>query len=48
MKILEFETELKVTASVVKGLESMTSNPVTSLVWVQSLGDALVVQLGGR
>jgi hypothetical protein len=27
----------------VEGLESMTSNPVTSLVWVRSPGDALVV-----
>jgi hypothetical protein len=24
-------------------VDSMTSNPVTSLAWVQSLGDALVV-----
>jgi hypothetical protein len=31
------------TASVVEGLESMTSNPVTSLTWVRSPGDALVV-----
>jgi hypothetical protein len=30
------------TASVVEGLESMTSNPVTSLAWVRSPGDALV------
>jgi hypothetical protein len=28
---------------VVEGLESMTSNPVTSLAWVWSPGDALVV-----
>jgi hypothetical protein len=28
------------TASVVEGLESMTSNPVTSLAWVRSPGDA--------
>jgi hypothetical protein len=28
---------------VVEGLESMTSNPVTSLAWVRSPGDALVV-----
>jgi hypothetical protein len=32
-----------VKASVVEGLESMTSNPVTSLAWVRSPGDALVV-----
>jgi hypothetical protein len=32
-----------ITASVVEGLESMTSNPVTSLAWVRSPGDALVV-----
>jgi hypothetical protein len=31
------------TASMVEGLESMTSNPVTSLARVRSLGDALVV-----
>jgi hypothetical protein len=31
------------TGSVVEGLESMTSNPVISLAWVGSLGDALVV-----
>jgi hypothetical protein len=31
------------TASVVEGLESMTSNPGTSLAWVRSPGDALVV-----
>jgi hypothetical protein len=31
------------TASVVEGLESMTSNPVDSLAWVRSPGDALVV-----
>jgi hypothetical protein len=31
------------TASVVEGLESMTSNPVTFLAWVRSPGDALVV-----
>jgi hypothetical protein len=44
-------TEIKVlfimviNASVVEGLESMTSNPVTSesLAWVRSPGDALVV-----
>jgi macrodomain Ter protein organizer (MatP/YcbG family) len=32
-----------VTASMVEGLESMTSNPVTSLAWVRSPGDSLVV-----
>jgi hypothetical protein len=26
----------------------MTSNPVTSLAWVRSPGDALVVKRGGR
>jgi hypothetical protein len=31
------------TASVVEWLESMTSNPVTSLAWVRSPGDAYVV-----
>ncbi|XP_060583957.1 NXPE family member 3-like isoform X2 [Ruditapes philippinarum] len=31
------------TASVVEGLESMTSNPATSLAWVRSPRDALVV-----
>jgi hypothetical protein len=31
------------TASVVEGLESMTSNPVTSLARVWSPGDALVI-----
>jgi hypothetical protein len=31
------------TASVVEGLESMISNPVTSLAWIRSPGDALVV-----
>jgi hypothetical protein len=31
------------TASMVEGLETMTSNPVTSLAWVRSPGDALVV-----
>jgi hypothetical protein len=31
------------TTSVVEGLESMTSNPVTSLARVRSPGDALVV-----
>jgi hypothetical protein len=31
------------TASVVDGLESLTSNPVTSLALVRSPGDALVV-----
>jgi hypothetical protein len=36
------------TASVVEGFESMTSNPVTSLAWVLSPGDALVVYHGGR
>jgi hypothetical protein len=30
-------------ASVVEGLESMTSNLVTSLAWVRSPGDTLVV-----
>jgi hypothetical protein len=30
-------------ASVVEGLESMISNPVTSLAWVRSPGVALVV-----
>jgi hypothetical protein len=30
-------------ASVVEGLESMTSNPVTSLAWVRTPGGALVV-----
>jgi hypothetical protein len=33
---------------VVKGLEYMTSNPVTSLAWVRSPGDTLVVKRGGR
>jgi hypothetical protein len=28
---------------VVEGLESMTSNPVTSLAWVRIPGDVLVV-----
>jgi hypothetical protein len=37
-----------VTVSVVEGLDSMTSNPVTSLAWVRSPGDALVVKRGGR
>jgi hypothetical protein len=36
------------TVSVVEGIESMTSNPVTSRAWVQSPGDALVVKRGGR
>jgi hypothetical protein len=36
-------TEIKLTASVVERLESMTSNPVTSLAWVRSQGDDLVV-----
>jgi hypothetical protein len=34
---------IECTASLVEGLESMTSNPVTSLAWVPSPGDALVV-----
>jgi hypothetical protein len=33
-------------SSVVKGLESMTYNPVTSLAWVRLPGDALVVKRG--
>jgi hypothetical protein len=37
-----------VTATVVEGLESMTSNPVTSLAWVRSPGDTLVVYREGR
>jgi hypothetical protein len=34
-------TKRHLTASVVEGLESITSNPVTSLVWVRSPGDAI-------
>jgi hypothetical protein len=40
---LAFQTQNVTTASVVKGLESMTTNPVTSLAWVRSPEDALVV-----
>ena len=37
-----------ITASVVEWLESMTSNQLTSLAWVRSPGDALVVYGGGK
>jgi hypothetical protein len=40
---LQINASLVATVSVVEGLESMTCNPVTSLAWVRSPGDAFVV-----
>jgi hypothetical protein len=41
--LLSLYENISLNASVVEWLEWMTSNPVTFLVWVLSLGDALVV-----